>query len=979
MTHAALLLGLYAGLGVCFLPAVGPANANPSCEIIARNATIELPIVPPGNSGFRVRVRATEARARPLLDQVTVDSTLRFETSGALQLPLHLSRALRLPNGLGYVGTDATLQLAVSQSTLRATVPLRRMSLGPIDLPCTSLTLAAAEEAEKGGSSKRSVQKDSEASDPQLARLDALLDTAQGIWIARVPTVRVYAAARDDAPSVELHAANPRDLRLHGLGSEGVFVHAGVRDGSVAVVGYVKASDVEPEPPPLGGGGLGGIGSRCDEEVEEPSDFSGEVTVGAGTRIFAAPAVGPWAELSKTVRLPVRWRVGTAVDGKEWVRIASVPNIEEVMGGFRFGPACRKPLRHAFIPLSAVAIPDAAGIIHRASASKAVPIGKAAVLAARKELGLTDSGVLSVYGDLGCFIRKGHVRCFGEIPGLPASDAAVEIPELADAVQVVTAHSSICALREQGEVVCRGIRSKQSPQKWTPLANIGDGVTLSAGTNLLCAVRADGRVVCIDLQGKVTELEGIGDGVAVSVGTNHACVLRQRGAVACFGDNSYGQLGSGDRRKYTGVVEVKGLSQVVQIAAGRSHTCATRSDGTMWCFGGNDNDQLGTGKSEYSVPTPTEVKARNLRRIVAGEGFTCGLSERGVACFGYNYLDQGMLAGGTSYRGEPTEIGGLSGARHLAMEGSRACAMLDSGSVRCWGARVVRTPISVTTLAGKRVRRLRAGYRSMCALIEDGSIRCWPKTGTTIEQDPSSGMVDFQVAAGQLCRLDAQGQDSCSFGGAPPGDGPASLIAVQTGISCAVRRGKLMCSSKDGTISIDPELQGEVIQVAVAYRRVCAVERSGRVLCAQVSRQNETPPPVRIVPGVLDAVEVAIASSTTCVRHRNGQVDCDTGKGPQRLESITDAVSVSLSEAQVCVVRSNGTMWCAKREFGFGGGHDGFQTPVPIPGMTNAVEVVVGEGTTCARRQDGTVCCFGKCDGGLCDGVVLPVTIPEQG
>ena len=979
MKILALLLGLCASLGVGFPPAIGLANANPSCEIIARNATIELPIVPPGNSGFRVRVRATEARARPLLDQVTVDSTLRFETSGALQLPLHLSRALRLPNGLGYVGTDATLQLAVSQSTLRATVPLRRMSLGPIDLPCTSLTLAAAEEAEEGGSSKRSVQKDSEASDPQLARLDALLDTAKGIWIARVPTVRVYAAARDDAPSVELHASSPRDLRLQGLGSEGVFVRAGVRDGSVAVVGYVKASDVEPEPPPSGVGGLGGMGGRCEEEVEEPSDFSGEVTVGAGTRIFAAPAVGPWAELSKTVRLPVRWRVGTSVDGKEWVRIASVPNIEEVMGGFRFGPACRKPLRHAFVPLSAVAIPDAVGIMHRASAKKNVPIGKAAVLAARKELGLTDSGVLSVYGDLGCFIRKGHVRCFGEIPGLAATDSAIEIPDLADAIQVVTTHSSICALRQQGEVVCRGSRSKQSPQKWTPLASISDAVALSAGTNLLCAVRADGRVVCVDLQGKGTDLDGIGDGVAVSVGTNHACVLRQRGAVACFGDNSYGQLGSGDRRKYAGVVEVKGLSQVVQIAAGRSHTCATRSDGVMLCFGGNDNDQLGIGKSEYSVPNPTEVKAKNLRGIVAGEGWTCGLTDRGVACFGYNHQDYGMLAGGVSYQGTPTEIGGLSGARHLAMGNSRACAMLDSGVVRCWGARVVRTPVSVTTLPSKPVRKLRAGYRSMCALFEDGSIRCWPKTGAEIEQGPRPGVIDFQASAGQLCRLDAQGHDYCSFGGAPPGDGPASLIAVQTGISCAVRGGKLMCSSESGTISIDPELQGEVIQVAVAYHRVCAVERSGRVLCAQVSPRNETPPPVRIVPGVLDAVEVAISSRTVCVRHRSGQVDCDTGQGPQTLESITDAVSVSLNEAQVCVVRSNGSLWCAKREFGFGGGHDGYQTPVPIPGLTNAVEVVVGDGTTCARKQDGTIFCFGKCDGGLCDGVVLPVTIPEQG
>jgi hypothetical protein len=49
-------------------------------------------------------------------------------------------------------------------------------------------------------------------------------------------------------------------------------------------------------------------------------------------------------------------------------------------------------------------------------------------------------------------------------------------------------------------------------------------------------------------------------------------------------------------------VPVSGISGVVAIAAGASHSLALKDDGTFWAWGDNNYGQLGTGGADSQVP-----------------------------------------------------------------------------------------------------------------------------------------------------------------------------------------------------------------------------------------------------------------------------------------------------------------------------------------------------------------------------------------
>lgn len=970
--------GLVLGLAVCPV-AAQPAAPSPGCEIATGETTIDLRLVPEGTRPFVVAVKTPVARIRPLEDRITVESPLRIETRGALAQPLRLSRTLLLPGGLGYLGPSEELGLSRDQQTLKATAKLGYVTLGPLPVPCDALELG---ERGRGRRLPRRTTSPETATASLSAQLDTLFASAKGVWVGKVPVLRMYAAAKDDAPYVELRASYSRDLRLLGLGSEGAFVRAGVRGTSAAVAGFVKSADVEPEQP-RGAGGIGMLGSSCQDEVEPPADFVGEAEVAAGTILHAAPGVGPWAELPATRKLSVRYRAGALVAGSEWVQITAIPDVAEVLRRDErgYGECVKTALRHAYVKLAAVTIPQLAAVRQRAESTRVAPLGVAAVAAARKRLGLDSEavGTLALHHDLGCYLKKGRVLCFGDVPGTAGSDSVVELPGLTDAVQVAVGGESVCVVRSGGAVACLGTPPAGQTAAWTPLPELSPSVALGAGSSRLCAVRSDGRLTCIEGKGPARDLEGLGDAVAVSVGGSHACVLRASGGAACFGSNSDGQLGSGDTRPRAGLVEVSGLSGLVRIAAGRSHTCAQKADGALYCFGQNRSGELAPGYRDLLVPT--EIKTRDLRELSAGDGYTCGLSATGVSCFGRSVVETGLVAGGFSYQGAAAAIGGLSGVRRLAMGGDRACALLDDGKLRCWGARTVRRPVLVAGLndGGRTVRKLRAGHRSMCALLDDGNVRCWPQEDRDRpEFGPSPGARDFDVSAGSACRIEADGRVYCPHGHAPPGEGPASLLAIATSISCAVRGGKLHCSSDEGSIDTRPENQGEVVQAAAAYRRACTVEKSGRVVCFETAERGEgkAPPPPQVVPGVTDAVQVALGIGVTCLRYRDGRLSCDTGEGQAPLGPVSDAVSLSVGATQACAVRRDGTVWCAPFEFGYAKRRRGYQPLAPVAGFADAVEVETGEGVTCARHQNGAVSCYGRCDGGRCDGSPKPYPVP---
>jgi hypothetical protein len=124
------------------------------------------------------------------------------------------------------------------------------------------------------------------------------------------------------------------------------------------------------------------------------------------------------------------------------------------------------------------------------------------------------------------------------------------------------------------------------------------------------------------------------------------------------------------------------------IAAGQSHTCAILDDGSVACWGRNTYGQLGDGTTTAKdTPTPTASLGDNRTAvaIAAGEQHTCAILDDGsVACWGAN--DQGALGDGTTtdrHTPTPTTSPGANRAAGAISAGDyHTCAILDDGSDR---------------------------------------------------------------------------------------------------------------------------------------------------------------------------------------------------------------------------------------------------------------------------------------------------------
>ena len=101
---------------------------------------------------------------------------------------------------------------------------------------------------------------------------------------------------------------------------------------------------------------------------------------------------------------------------------------------------------------------------------------------------------------------------------------------------------------------------------------------------------------------KASERSALKDPVFADVETGNffACGLTTSGYVYCWGDNHYGQLGTGSYTELSDqpklVVDAGGFTNghVTSITTGDFHTCAV-SDGTAYCWGNNMVGQRSRG------------------------------------------------------------------------------------------------------------------------------------------------------------------------------------------------------------------------------------------------------------------------------------------------------------------------------------------------------------------------------------------------
>jgi hypothetical protein len=251
-------------------------------------------------------------------------------------------------------------------------------------------------------------------------------------------------------------------------------------------------------------------------------------------------------------------------------------------------------------------------------------------------------------------------------------------------------------------------------------------------------------------------------------GGRHTCVILNTAGVECWGDNTDGELGypsgvttvgtsPGNSPAAEGSVNLGSGHTAKAIAAGGQHTCAILDDNTVKCWGSGAYGQLGYGASvSGSVFSPSTVgtvdlgAGRTAVAIAAGDYYTCAILDTGgVECWGQG--DFGQLGyGNTNTVGStntPGSVGTVDlGLGHKAVAISagadHTCAVLDDGSVLCWGSGAngqlgygntnsvgaTDTPASVGPVnlgAGRTATAISVGNSDTCARLDDGSVQCW--------------------------------------------------------------------------------------------------------------------------------------------------------------------------------------------------------------------------------------------------------------
>lgn len=190
--------------------------------------------------------------------------------------------------------------------------------------------------------------------------------------------------------------------------------------------------------------------------------------------------------------------------------------------------------------------------------------------------------------------------------------------------------------------------------------------------------------------------------------------------------------------------------RIMQLATGASHSCALLRGGALRCWGSEralgyaSAENIGDNEHPYEagdVPT-----GGPLKQVAAGYGFTCALYEAGnVRCWGSNFMGQLGYGHTETLAPEQTpetlpdvQLDGV--ATQIVAGALHACALLESGEVRCWGGNgsyqlatgdqewigddevpASRSPVQI----GGVVTAISAGRDHTCAVLEGGVLRCW--------------------------------------------------------------------------------------------------------------------------------------------------------------------------------------------------------------------------------------------------------------
>ncbi|MET4144345.1 chromosome condensation regulator RCC1 [Arthrobacter sp. UYCo732] len=374
---------------------------------------------------------------------------------------------------------------------------------------------------------------------------------------------------------------------------------------------------------------------------------------------------------------------------------------------------------------------------------------------------------------------------------------------------------------------------------------------------------------------------------------NSTCAVDPDMAAWCWGANDQGQLGDGSTITRSAPVKVQGTAKFTALTGATGNTfCGLADDGKAWCWGDNTTGQLGTGNAAVGTDSTTPVTPagdHHFTALFSGPTTTCGIdTDLKTWCWGAN-----PGTGTPDAAAEPAAVSGGRAFTALTLDASTACGLEVSGKVFCWSvtdkgrsgvdpAPAKGTPVEIsggrTYTHVQTANEERADTPSLVCAIDTGKKAwCWGNNGsgqlgngsTTESMVPVavSGGHDFTsltVSPSAVCGIDTANHAWCwgSNGSGQLGIGPTT-------------------DTKDPA-AVDPETTYSVITAATNNgRSFCAIVTGGAAKCwgensfGQAQEGSTTPVTSPAPVGGFKALRsLSTGISFSCVTDSRSETSC---------------------------------------------------------------------------------------------------------
>jgi len=277
-----------------------------------------------------------------------------------------------------------------------------------------------------------------------------------------------------------------------------------------------------------------------------------------------------------------------------------------------------------------------------------------------------------------------------------------------------------------------------------------------------------------------------------------------------------------------------------------------------------------------------------------------------------------------------------------------------------------------------------------CAAMKDGTVKCWGRKGNESQLVPAvaegmSNVAKVCVADDFQCGMMRDGKLTCAHLG-----GVTDIVCGSKHV-CAISGGIVFCFERDQPPREIPGTTGATA-IAAGGGTTCGLFEGGTVKCWGAGKRGQlgngafedkdTP---QLVAG-LHAKNLCVGGEHTCAVLEDETMACfgsddngELGDGnseqsatPRKVQNVNIAQQVSCGTHHTCARMGDSTVHCwGKNDVHQAGSAPAPEIAVPtlVQGLYESTAVVCGNDFTCVRMQDGWLRCFGVNDWGqLADG-----------